>query len=358
MRLFEPSKNIKAFGDKSGRYFFGQVASVNLTTDTPEEIGSITYRFLSDTEGIIRGTAYPLFSSIKNVPLVDEIILCVIAPSELQETSGKFNKAYYVSSVNIWNHPQHAGYTREKNEVALHPNFGEVPDINPMFPFPGDIIFEGRRGQSIRFSESQANTPWFATGSNQPIIAIVNGQVTTEEGFNYVVEDINNDAASIYLTSNNSLPFSGSFSKSSAISGSLIGPSDYVGNQVFINSGRLYFNASTERVLLNGNLGVSLAGQEVTIDGVSRIVLDAPKTYLTATAKNEKERVVLGDSLVTELNLLYNDLQNVMNELGVLASTVGYAPLVQVASEVLTSLERRQTKLRGNILTDKVYTSK
>ena len=358
MRLFEPSKSAKAFGDKSGRYFFGQVTSTSFDTNSPEELGSITYRFLSDIEGITRGTAYPLFPGVKNIPLVDEIILCVIAPSELQEASGKFNKAYYVSSVNIWNHPQHSGYTREKNEIALHPNFGELADINPMLPFPGDIIFEGRRGQSIRFSESQTGTPWFSTGSGAPVIAIVNGQVSTEEGFSYVTEDINSDAASIYLTSNNSLPFSGSYAKSTSISGSFSSPSDYLGNQVFINSGRLYFNANTERVLINGTVGVGLSGQEINIDGVSKIVLDAPKTYLTATSRNEKQRGVLGDSLASELHTLYSDLQKVMNELGVLASTVGYAPLTQVASEVLTSLEIRQTKLKSKILTDRVFLSK
>ena len=357
MRLFEPVKSSKAFGDKAGRYFFGKVVISDFNTSTPDKLGSITYRFLSDNPGVERGVAYPVMPNIKNVPLVDETVLCIVAPSEQQEQTDKFEKVYYLTTVNIWNHPQHTGYSREKDGVDLHPDFNETPDTNPMLPFPGDVIFEGRKGQSLRFSESQPNTPW--TGSNgSPIIIISNGQISTQEGYSAITEDINSDFASIYLTSNQLFNIPNSLVQTNSYDQPPVDPSRYASNQAIITSGRVYLHANQEKVLINSVDGVGISAKDINIDATSRVIFDAPKIHLTAQAKQETERAVLGDSLAKELDKLYTDLQEVMSELGVLASTVNYLPLVETASTVLTSLEERQKKLRSRILTNRIFLSK
>ena len=137
-----------------------------------------------------------------------------------------------------------------------------------------------------------------------------------------------------------------------------IAPSSYVDNQVIIDSGRIYLNARAERVLINGNAGVGLTGTTLNFDATSNITFETPTLYLTSNAKQVSQRAVLGDSLVVELTRLYEDLQEVMNELGVLASAVNYLPLVQVSSEVLTNLALRQKNLSNKLLTSRVYLSK
>ena len=74
-----------------------------------------------------------------------------------------------------------------------------------MIPFEGDMILEGRFGNSIRFGSSnpRGKNEWSENDSEgEPITIISNGQGSTE----YTpLEDINNDASSIYLTSNHNI---------------------------------------------------------------------------------------------------------------------------------------------------------
>jgi hypothetical protein len=74
----------------------------------------------------------------------------------------------------------------------------------------GDVIEEGRWGNSIRIGSTVKNTPnnWSISGSNgDPILIIRNGQgIQTEEGWVPTIEDINNDDSSIYVTSTQNVP--------------------------------------------------------------------------------------------------------------------------------------------------------
>lgn len=359
MRLFDLTKTANSPINEVRRISYGKVVSVNYDKTVPDEIGAIDYQFLTDIEGVVRGTAYPLFPFLKQPPLIDETVVLLSAPSETTTEENHFIKTYYITSVNIWNHPHHGATTETKQAVTLGADFPEIADVNPMLPFEGDTILEGRLGQSIRFSQTvPGKTPWTGSAAGTPIIAITNGQVNVGNGFEFVSEEINTDFASIYLTSNQQLPLQQPYTKTTSFDTAPTATTAYNSNQVLISSGRIYLNASTERVLLNGKQGIGLSGESVNIDATKDITLDAPAIYLLADAKNQSQHAVLGDSLVTELNSLYSDLQNVLNELGVLASAVNYLPMVQAASTALVNLETRQKKLRSKLLSNKVYLSK
>ena len=358
MRLFDLSKTANNPINEVRRISYGKVVNVNYDVNTPDEIGAIDYQFLADIEKVVRGRAYPLFPFIKQPPLVDEVVVLLSAPSEVTTEESHATKTYYITSINIWNHPHHAATTETKQAVTLGADFSEIVDVNPMMPFEGDTILEGRLGQSLRFTQSiTGKTPW--TGSNGfPLIILSNGQVNVGNGFEFITEDINTDSTSIYLTSNQQLPLSASYLATGSFSNGPIPTSHYTGSQALINSGRIYLNANKERVLINGVEGVGLSGTTLNLDALSNITLDSRKIYLLASAKNESQHAVLGDSLVKELDNLYNDLQNVMSELGVLASAVGYLPLIETASTVLTNLEIRQKDLRNRLLSERIYLSK
>lgn len=359
MRLFDLTKTANSPINEVRRISYGKVVSTNYNRDTPDEIGSIEYQFLTDIEGVIRGKAYPLFPFLKQPPLIDETVVLLSAPSETTTEENHFIKTYYITSVNIWNHPHHSAITETKQAVTLGADFPEIADVNPMLPFEGDTILEGRLGQSIRFSQTvPGKTPWTGSAAGTPIIAITNGQVNVGNGFEFVTEDINTDFASIYLTSNQQLPLTQPYLKATSFDTAPTSTSTYTGNQVLISSGRVYLNASTERVLINGVQGVGLAGQNLNLDATKSITVDAPEIYLLANAKNQSQHAVLGDSLVNEIDNLYSDLQNVLSELGVLASAINYLPMVEAASTALVNLEGRQKKLRNKLLSKRIYLSK
>jgi hypothetical protein len=82
-------------------------------------------------------------------------------------------------------------------------------------PYMGDVIYEGRWGNSIRFgstvkSKSQYSNPWSRSGNNgDPITIVRNGQnkLANEFGAEPITENIKNDLSSIYLTSTQALPY-------------------------------------------------------------------------------------------------------------------------------------------------------
>ena len=96
--------------------------------------------------------------------------------------------------------------------------FQEKATIRNLFPNEGDIIIEGRFGNSIRFgstakqSEENKNveSPWSTEGQNgNPITIIRNGQSQVDLPFTNwypIYEDIQNDDSSIYMTSGQTIP--------------------------------------------------------------------------------------------------------------------------------------------------------
>ena len=178
-------------------------------------------------------TAQPLFSFVKNYPLKDEIVL--IIESQGKESPIHNDQKYYFPTLNILGHnhhnafpfhlinpkPQLEKYKETVNGIIRQPlssepelNLGEYfkekSTIRPLRPYEGDIILEGRFGNSIRFgstvdsNKSLKLNKWSDEGEiGDPITIIRNGQGTSGNiGYVQTIEDINLDDSSIYLTSN------------------------------------------------------------------------------------------------------------------------------------------------------------
>ena len=109
--------------------------------------------------------------------------------------------------------------TDGSTDIPLGRYFNEQLDIKPLLPYEGDTIFEGRYGNTIRLgSTSKENNSsnkqviptenknrWSNEGTTgDPIIIIRNGQTeeTNDKGWQHILEDIDFDDSSIYLTSN------------------------------------------------------------------------------------------------------------------------------------------------------------
>ena len=206
-----------------------------------DAIGTVFYTLLQDTDPIGNnsgGIARPFFSFVKNYPLRNEIILILPAKNQNFLDNGKTNvSAYYLPNVNIWNHPHHNALPKihelpnksqnqdyqstqnglvrkvssENSGVNLGNYFNERINVKALLPYEGDIIMEGRFGNSIRFGSTNINEDitnpnnWSDLGTNgDPITIIRNGQSQEldTKGWIPTIEDINNDDSSIYLTSN------------------------------------------------------------------------------------------------------------------------------------------------------------
>lgn len=97
----------------------------------------------------------------------------------------------------------------QPNEVSLDNtgNYQPKDDIKNLQPFAGDIIREGRAGQSIRMGTTNkegANNWSDGDTFGDPVMILRVGQSENQQG-STVVEDVNGDASSIYMFANQKL---------------------------------------------------------------------------------------------------------------------------------------------------------
>ena len=317
-------------------------------------IGAVKYKTLNkgsdNSPPSTLPIAFPLQSHIKHIPLKNEIILIVTSPSEVLEDSRNNVRDYYLDIVNIWNHPHHNGVpTRINPDLELGEDFQELADINPMRPFEGDIIFEGRQGQSLRFSTGIPNkTPWIGE-QGSPITILSNGQVTTDEGFTTVTEDVNEDFSSIYLTSNQQVKLTPSQTFS------LFSPE---GVDLYQQS---QFLANTNRVVLNGRdsiLGtavnqIGLKATDVYLEGTSNAAINAPRIQL---GEKNTQPILKGDDTVKLLKDLLAELQNLGTKMIAAANAGGPIISVQDAGASLVTKTTTLTTRLERLKSTKTYT--
>lgn len=203
---------------------------------TPKDVGKISYEPLYVSINFPSGKgasrpAYPIFSAVKQYPLLNEIVLIVPGPDSNLNDSIEEQGLYYFPPYSLWNSSNHNAFpnlqeyaefvkteiqnvqmenrelnSEEVGKLPLGYMFSENRDVRGLRPFEGDTIVESRFGQSIRFGSSNiTNTmnPWSrgsATGT--PITIIRNGQGNqdTTDYFQPTVENINRDPSSIWMT--------------------------------------------------------------------------------------------------------------------------------------------------------------
>jgi hypothetical protein len=181
--------------------------------NTPSCFGFINHTLLSQENQKSNTWAKPLFPHFKSYPLKNEIVFIIEGP-ENDVLTGSNISTYYIPLTAIYNHP-HQNFLPNKKNTTDDPSIGNNTfvyrnDIRPLKPFEGDVLVEGRFGNSIRLGSSNFNelrgfNPWSTNreSNSQPITIIRNGQKNEEEpGYKSIIEDINNDNSSIYLTTN------------------------------------------------------------------------------------------------------------------------------------------------------------
>lgn len=318
-----------------GEYFsLGGILFDSVSNPTPENVEG------NPLDGYI--FAKPLYPNIKNIPLINEITYVISFPTpRLQDPDFvDLNDSgfYYFPPVNLWNSNHHnalpnplstttqtpseqkdyqqveAGssqkITDNTEDINLGNTFEEKADIKPLQPYEGDVIFDGRWGQSLRFGSTVPGTDntWSETGnSGDPITILRNGQgEQSGEPWIPMVEDINNLESSIWFTSTQQIPLEAASSIYNSYSTQPDAPNQYAGSQVIINSNRVVINSKEDHILLTSNKSVNLNA----VEGVN---IDTPTTTIQSNTvllggKNATEPVLKGDTTIAILSQLVDEL--------------------------------------------------
>ena len=363
----------------------GRVTKVILEGDDYKSIGNIEFIGIDSAPGDISNinpqanlmTAKPLLPNLKNYPLVNELVLIFRLPDVGIKASTASKSLYYLNILGLWNHPHHNALpyyegnlqpsqqksytqvelgspkitTNQPTEIYFGQTFKEKDTINPLLPFEGDVIYEGRWGNSIRFGSTVKNRPnnWSKIGDNgDPILILRNGQGPDEgNGYKYITEDINTDLGSIYFGSTQQIPLeASSTSYVSYKTNPPTIPNQYNGKQIIINSGRLVFNSTEDHILLSSKKSINLnAVESVNIDAPSTII-QSENVYLGS--KNANEPLLLGNQTVDLLNQLITNLSGFLTICSTAVATPSGTPLVQlniVATQLNSSLQALQANL-------------
>ena len=284
--------------------------------------------------------AFPLFPNNKTFPLENEIVYIISLPNNNLQKNVNDISYYYFQPINIWNSNHHnaipdpifgkslpesqrqdyqqteAGTVRRVTdggtEIDLGKTFKEKLNIKSIQPFEGDIINEGRWGQSFRFGSTVNNSaipnPWSRTGNNgDPLIILRTGQYSDgKDPWIPQVEDINKDISPIYATSTQNIPIQVSSKNYNSYNNAPTSPDKFAGEQIILNSGRLLFNTKTDSILFSSKKTINLNSVEgVNVDS-PRFVVNSKNIFLGD--KNATEPVILGNTFLNDLRQLLTQL--------------------------------------------------
>lgn len=334
-------------------------------------INGIFYRPLnvavSEEDSRVLPFAYQGTGQIKTVPVVGEIVQIETMPTTRKGTVKSQSTAYYTRIVNMWNHPNTNVYLdvfgNPDLDITQDGTFNQDSTINPLRSAPGDLQIEGRQGQSLRFTGAKGSANPFTDDTNidKPVIILSNGQIKTEEGFTTINEDVNEDYSSIYMVSDHQIPLEQANEKRDAYTENPIKANQFKGNQVIINSGRLFFNAKQEDIQLSSQKSIGLnTGGTINLDATDFLCIDGDQIYLGAKARSApqstKQPVLLGNQTEQFLELLIDELQNLSVALrastdpALIAQGAAMGPTLQALSDRINPNGPSQLKSK------KVYT--
>jgi len=332
--------------------------------------------------------AKPLFPNNKIFPLENEIVYILPLPNS--DIQGDVNDVsyYYFQPVNIWNSVHHnaipdpingnslppsqqqdyeqteAGAVRRvtdgSSEIDLGDTFVEKLDIKNLQPFEGDIFYEGRWGQSLRFGSTVNNSPisnpWSRTGQNgDPLTILRNSQYDDgKDAWIPQVEDINKEGSSIYMTSTQAIPIEVSSKSYKSYKTAPTSPDKFAGEQIILNSGRLLFNTKEDSILMSSKNSINL-------NAINDVNIDAPKTVIQSNEvllgdKNAFEPVILGNKFLTDLSKLLTQVIALGTALQTpIGTPIPFIPnasipipavnVTQIAIEMLNKIETYKSKI-------------
>ena len=396
LEIFSARVNYTLLDDKSQPQIFSQFGGwSNLGSiffnrlNNPTPTGTFTYN----------NFAKPLYPNSKTFPLKNELVYVIALPNSNIQNNVNSVVYYYFNPINIWNSIHHnavpnpidgntlppsqqqdyqqteAGAVRQSSdgstEIDLGPFFKEKLDIKNLQPFEGDVLHEGRWGQSIRFSSTVKNletneskTPWSSTGiSGDPIIIVRNGQHDDgKKAWIPQIEDVNKDKSSIYVTSTQTIPVEGASTEYRSYSSAPQKPNVYNKEQIILNSGRLFFNSKTDHILLSSK-------QSINLNAIKSINIDSPKFIVDTDSKDKSvllgtktanQSLILGDTFLKDLAQLLKGIAQLSQALTTPIGTPapfainGAIPapaqqLLNTAVNMLNSIEKYKSKVSKTV---------
>jgi len=238
--------------------------------------------------------AKPLFPQFNYYPLLGELIYIVELPSPAAQITPDSTEKYYINSINLWNDSQVNSQT-SNSKTPLGKTFIENPVTRNLLNYEGDHIIQGRKGNSIRFGTTvriaSNRNEWSDIGDEGFPITIISNGHRYDKNKDFYIEQINEDASSLYLTSNQIIPLK--VEVKDPLNPITLPESigDYSNSQAILTAGRVVLNSKFDEVMI-------FASTNVEISTNNYINLNGGRVYINvkgdAVSKGPNPKIILG----------------------------------------------------------------
>jgi hypothetical protein len=372
-----------------------EVLEVLYSGTTPMAVGMIKVGLLDSgisadsPEAAQSITAIPLNRNIRRIPIVGEVVLLVKAPGPYVSGLRASYEYYYLDIVSLQSSIHHngiptatklstssqgltgntaaystatAGITAQNEEPKLDKNFAENENVKPLQPYVGDVLIEGRYGNTIRLSSTQKDGKfvkdpnWSKGTPGDPILTIRNTRQVKSTGQinDYVTEDFTKDDNIISMASGQEIVFEQA-SKTLGANNSVKIDSWQKENwgktpQLLLSSGRIIFNSSQKEIIAFAKNGIGLSSEtNIGIDAKDTVAINGGQKILLGT--NATEALVLG----TSWQAWMNNLITALGSSTVITPMGPSSPLL--ASPTWATVASLQAQL-PTLISDSVFTKK
>ena len=244
-----------------------EVKGVNLNA-AYKGYGAVTGTFINNpNQEILGGGVLPLMPNVTNIPLVGEHVVVV-------EYNGQH---YYTSIINRKNSPNENAIPGASGIYEKNTKYGETfqrnTKISRVNVNEGDVVYEGRFGNSIKLGSNPKN--------QSPNIRIRAGQDKQYDTVNIPAkENINKDGSSIYLSTNETVSiFNPNFPNAKVDE-----------NSIVMSSDKLFFNARSGNINIRASKKLLLEADEVFIHAKKgqTIKMGDPRAPMIPTVNGQK----------------------------------------------------------------------
>jgi hypothetical protein len=209
--------------------------------------------------------AIPLNANIKQTPLVGEHVLLVYGLSAENTDKTIYPQWYYISPFAL-NSNINANILEgiaPSTIPYVAPSSFKEQEVSSLQMYEGDVLVEGRFGNSIRLSSTISGgkysipAPWTGQVSGDPIIVLSNGRKYKKDS--YTVENAEQDGATVYLTSTQKVPvLLGNSNKRNPLTHYTPSESQFEKSQFIGVADRIILKAKTDIAIIDSPRGIIL----------------------------------------------------------------------------------------------------
>jgi hypothetical protein len=270
------------FSDKDARMYgaITYLSETGVKTDYayPFDKNNFTFPIKGETVVIFKIAHQTFWMPYTNTPYSnyrrDYIIFKATEPDEVTEVGGNTTASEHRANVNA------GGTTTTATQKKDDKKYTVKETIKFIKPREGDTILSGRVGNTIRFSEfflspdDKQSSPGIFIRNKQ------NAELDTKPIGEMIDEDINKDGTSVYFVSGKTkVPFKETIKKQKKAFKEY--PSDFSGDQLFVNSDRIILSAKAKEFIIfgKGNTGVITDGN-YSIDSGKDVYINSDKNII------------------------------------------------------------------------------